>query len=351
MQKIIFSFLIAFLIFGFAAQFSTPYTFPELKYFPKMPVAENNPVTVEGVKLGRFLFYDKILSSDSTFSCASCHKQQFAFSGGPVAYNEGRYGTLMKRNTMPLFNLAWYPSYFWDGRASSIETQIFHPVREKNEMNLDWMVAAKQLEQNAFYKKLFFDAFGKQKIDSVLIANSIAQFLRTMISYNSKYDLVLDRTRKLNEKEYAGLGLINDQTKGDCLHCHITDGGVLGTIGKFSNNGLDAISDPLNYPDNGRGAVTGNINDNGKFMIPSLRNLAFTAPYMHDGRFKTLQEVLKFYSEGVQKSANIDSKMEFAHKGGANLTCEEQENIIAFLLTLSDSVFITNPEFSDPFNK
>ncbi len=351
MQKIIYSFLIAIFIFGFSAQFTTPYVFPELEFFPKIPVAENNPVTVEGVTLGRYLFYDKILSSDSTFSCASCHQQQYAFSGGPVAFSEGRYGSTMKRNTMPLFNLAWYPSYFWDGRASSIETQIFHPVREKNEMNLNWNVAANRLEQNAFYKKLFRDAFGEQQIDSVQIANSIAQFLRTMISYNSKYDLVLNGKRKLNENEYAGLGLINDQTKGDCLHCHVTDGGVLGTTGKFSNNGLDAITDPLDYADKGRGSITGNINDNGKFMIPSLRNLAFTAPYMHDGRFKTLQEVLKFYSEGVQKSANIDSKMEFAHKGGANLSCEEQENIISFLLTLSDSVFITNPEFSDPFRE
>ena len=138
---------------------------------------------------------------------------------------------------------------------------------------------------------------------------------------------------------------VNDQTKGDCIHCHITDGDVLGTTLVFSNNGLDAIDNPEDYKDKGRGVVTGKTSDYGKFIVPSLRNLAFTAPYMHDGRFKTLDDVINFYSEGVQRSANIDSKMGFVHQGGARLTSDDKRKIIAFLLTLSDSTFVINPEF------
>src|SRR5688572_27365423 len=127
---------------------TTPYTFPELKLFPKMPVAVNNPVTVEGVNLGRHLFYDPVLSSDSTLSCNSCHQQEHSFSDAPNQFSKGRNGTLMKRNTLPLFNLAWNPSMFWDGRAANIEEQIFHPVRTYDEMNLDWNIAAQRLQRS-----------------------------------------------------------------------------------------------------------------------------------------------------------------------------------------------------------
>jgi cytochrome c peroxidase len=340
---------VSLFIFGFSGKFATtPYMFPELKLFPKMPVAGNNPVTVEGVKLGRHLFYDPVLSIDSSMSCASCHKQQFAFSDSPNGFSHGRNGALMKRNTMPLFNLAWYPAFFWDGRATGIEEQILHPVRAIDEMNLQWQVAADRLETNKFYKQMFTQAFGYKKIDSVQVANAMAQFLRTLISYQSKYDKVLNGQGSFTKDEYDGFVFVNDQTKGDCIHCHITDGDVLGTTLVFSNNGLDAISDSQDYKDKGRGAVTGNPADNGKFIVPSLRNLAFTAPYMHDGRFKTLEEVLAFYSEGVLQSTNIDSKMGFAHQGGARLTSEDKKKIIAFLLTLSDSAFISNAEFSKP---
>ena len=336
---------------GFSYKFTaTPYKFPELKLFPAMPVAVNNPVTVEGVNLGRHLFYDPILSLDSSMSCASCHHQKSAFSDSPNNFSKGRNGTLMKRNTMPLFNLAWYPAFFWDGRAASIEGQIFHPVRETNEMNLKWDIAADRLEKNKFYRSLFRKAFGNQKIDSVEITNAIAQFLRTLISYQSKYDQVLNGKSHFTKDEYDGLVLVNDQTKGDCIHCHITDGDVLGTTLVFSNNGLDEVSNPQDYKDKGRGAVTGKTTDNGKFIVPSLRNLAFTAPYMHDGRFSTLEEVIEFYTSGVKLSVNIDSKMEYAHQGGTKLTVEQKKKVIAFLLTLSDTSFISNPEFSNPFN-
>jgi len=353
MRKLVFILItLSLFVVGFSYKFTTtPYKFPELKYFPKMPVAATNPVTVEGVNLGRHLFYEPILSIDSSMSCASCHHQKYSFSDSPNAFSKGRNGATMKRNTMPLFNLAWYPAFFWDGRATSIEEQVFHPVRTYNEMNLQWSIAADRLEKSKFYKPLFTQAFGKQKIDSVQISNAIAQFSRTLISYQSKYDQVLNGKAYFTKDEYDGFVLVNDQTKGDCIHCHITDGDVLGTTLVFSNNGLDSIYNPLEYRDKGRGAVTGKTTDNGKFIVPSLRNLAFTAPYMHDGRFKTLEDVLEFYTSGVKLSANVDSKMEYAHQGGTKLSGEEKKKIIAFLLTLSDSSFISNPEFSNPFDK
>ena len=316
-----------------------------------MPVAANNPVTAEGVELGRYLFYDPILSSDSTMSCASCHKQQSAFSDSPNQYSKGREGATMKRNTMPLFNLAWYPAFFWDGRAVSIEEQVFHPVRTYSEMNLQWNDAAVRLEKSKFYKALFTESFGNRKIDSIQISNAIAQFLRTLISHQSKYDQVLKGKAYFSKDEYDGFVLVNDQTKGDCIHCHITDGDALGTTLVFSNNGIDSIYKAQDYIDKGRGAITGKSTDNGKFIVPSLRNLAFTSPYMHDGRFRTLEEVIEFYTSGIKLSANIDSKMAYAHRGGTKLTEEEKKKVIAFLLTLSDSSFILNPEFGNPFLK
>ncbi len=328
---------------------TTPYAFPTLRAFPKMPISEDNPVTVEGVMLGRYLFYDTILSKNLDMSCASCHSQEAAFSDAPLAFSKGNKGVATKRNSMPLFNLAWYPSFFWDGSASSIEEQVFHPVRDKNEMNLKWSVAETRIQNSDWYKPLFQKAFGNQKIDSILISKAIGQFLRTIISNGSKFDRVLNGDEYLNEQEYKGFVIANDMTKGDCLHCHTSDANALGTIAAFSNNGLDNIKDPQLYKDKGLGGVTKDEKDNGKFKIPSFRNLIFTAPYMHDGRFKTIREVIDFYSEGVQLSVNIDSKMGLAHRGGVRLSEEEKEQLIAFLLTMSDSTLISNPQYSNPF--
>lgn len=326
-----------------------PYEFPELRRFPEMPEAEDNPVTVEGVDLGRHLFYDPILSSDSSISCASCHKQEFAFSDAPKAFSTGVPGTPVDRNTPPIYNLAWYPSLFWDGRAASVEDQVFFPVREHDEMNLEWPKAVKRIQRSELYPKKFQAAFGSTSVDSILIAKAIGQFERTLLSYRSKYDRVLAGKAYFTEDEYKGLELMNDQVKGDCLHCHTTDAGVLGTTGKFSNTGMDSIFDPANYKDKGLGGFTGNPQDNGKFKIPSLRNVVVTAPYMHDGRFETLEEVLDFYSEGVIESANIDPLMGASHNGGVQLTEKEKEQIIAFLKTMTDSAFISDPAFSNPF--
>ena len=311
--------------FGFKELYHpTPYPFKEIKYFPKMPVSEFNPVTLEGAELGRYLFYDTILSKDYSFSCASCHQQKYAFSDSPNQFSKGINGELLERNTMPLFNLAWYPSLFWDGRAATIENQVFFPVKAHNEMGLDWGTAEKRIKDSKFYQPLFKKSFGKSTIDSVLIAYAIGQFERTLISSDSKFDKILRGEAYLSEDEYAGYGLINDQTKGDCLHCHVTDGNGLGTTLKFSNNGIDDYNSISDYKDKGLGAITRNDKDIGLFKIPSLRNIGVTGPYMHDGRFNTLQEVLDFYSDGVNLSPNVDSKMGLAHQGGTHLTNDEK---------------------------
>ncbi|MCB0807098.1 MAG: hypothetical protein KDC05_14975 [Bacteroidales bacterium] len=326
------------------------YEFPEMKFFPPMPHTYNSP-TFEGAELGRFLFYDPVLSADSTVSCASCHDQRSAFTDSPNRFSKGISGAKMKRNTPPLFNLAWNSAFFWDGRAASIEDQVLHAVRAHDEMNLNWNEAAERISLSEFYRSKFSQVFGDLKIDSILIARAIGQFERTLISSNSKYDRVLRGEDYFTHEEYEGFVILNDQSKGDCLHCHVTDANALGTTGGFSNNGIENASEPSDFPDPGKGAITGNESELGWFKIPSLRNIAVTAPYMHDGRFETLEEVLDFYSVGVHQSINIDPKMQFAHQGGVKLNEDEKRYVIAFLKTLTDSTFIMNPEFGNPFQR
>lgn len=335
---------------GFSTFHSTTlYQLPEISYFPEKKQTHNLP-TIEGAQLGRYLFYDTILSLDYSLSCASCHKQEYAFSDSPKAFSQGIKSQTLTRNTPPLFNLIWYSSFFWDGRAENLEEQVFFPVSAHNEMNLDWQTATKRISESSFYKPKFNDAFGEIHIDSLLIAKAISQFEQTLISHNSKYDSVLRRETILNSEEYEGFVLMNDQTKGDCLHCHTTDADGLGTTGGFSNNGLDMATKKEDYSDLGKAAITNKISDVGAFKIPSLRNIALTSPYMHDGRFKTLEEVINFYSTGVNAGFNVDSKMEYAHQRGVKLNKEEKRKIILFLNTLTDSVFISNPDYGNPFD-
>lgn len=346
--SVIFIFSISFL--GFEKKTDpTLYKYPELIHFPKM-LPTDNPPTIEGVELGRYLFYDPILSKDSTFSCASCHRQEYAFSDSPKKFSQGINGNLGKRNTMPLFNLSWYASFFWDGKVTTLEEQVLHPVRSHDEMDLNWEEATNRINNSNFYLPKFYAAFGYQKIDSLIISKAIAQFEQTLISHNSKYDQVIRGEAYFTPQEYEGFNLINDQTKGNCLHCHTTDANALGTTAKFSNNGLDDFATPIEFLDQGKGSVTNQLSDVGLFRIPSLRNVGLTAPYMHDGRFQTLEEVLDFYAHGVNKSYNLDPKMENSYQVDLNLTDIEKENIVLFLHTLTDSVFLKNPDFSNPFS-
>jgi len=303
----------------------------------------NNPQTVEGVALGKKLFFDTLLSADNTQSCASCHAPVNAFTD-VSQFSDGIDGVFGNRNSMPIFNVAWNydEKFFWDGRAFSVENQALQPVENPIEMHNTWEQVVVDLQGDSEYPTLFRKAFGTTTISSELVTKAIAQFERTLISGNSKFDRYLLGTATLSSQELNGFNVFMDETKGDCFHCHGSDNNPLWTDNKFHNNGLDAV-----FADMGLGEVTGDPADNGKFKSPSLRNLAFTAPYMHDGRFNTLDEVINHYSEGLQNSPTIDPLMKKVDEGGVHITTQEKADLKAFLLTLSDYEFINNLDFQN----
>ena len=300
-------------------------------------------MTEEGVALGKKLFFDKILSGDNSQACASCHNPQNSFTD-LQKFSEGINGSLGSRNSMPLFNLAWNfdERFAWDGKELSLERQALEPVKNPIEMHSNWIIVAQKLQSTFEYPSLFLQAFGDPKIDSVLITRAIAQFERTIISGKSKFDKFLIGEATLNIQEENGFNIFMDETKGDCFHCHGSNNNPLWTDNKFHNNGLDQV-----FTDLGLGAVTGDTNDNGKFKSPSIRNLAFTAPYMHDGRFTTLDEVINHYSEGLKQSNTIDPLMKKVNQGGVQLSTQEKADLKAFLFSLTDYDFINNPAFKE----
>lgn len=318
----------------------TPYELIIPQGFPKMEIPEDNPMTVEGVALGRRLFYDPILSGDNTQSCATCHAPEFAFTDNKKQFSTGIDGLEGTRNSMAVINIGWMPELFWDGRAIGVEEQALGPVPNPIEMHLEWTEAMNKLNSDATYPDLFLKAFGTSSIDSTLVTKAIAQFERTLISSNSKWDRYLRGEANLSLAESKGFEIYFTE-KGDCFHCHST---ILFTDNLFHNNGLDSV-----FTDKGLYDVTENINDIGKFKTPTLRNWAFTEPFMHDGRFENIEQVLDFYSTGVKWSPTIDPLMKKVEQGGIQLNDEEKLNLIAFLQTLNDTAFLTNPEFSNPF--
>lgn len=330
----------------------TPYQLEIPSHFPSMIIPEDNPMTVEGVELGRFLFYEKKLSGDNTMSCGSCHAPNAAFSDHNQ-FSTGIDGVQGTRNSMALVNLGWQNFFFWDGRSKTLEEQILLPVRDPIEMHETWPHAMSELAQDENYRNRFFKAFGKSQPDSINASKAIAQFLRTLISGKSKFDVMYKYENNLplspseqaiyntvTLSEWGGYDLFKSLNGADCFHCH---NGPLMQVQKFSNNGLDAT-----FNDLGRGAVTGNPNDNGKFKVPTLRNIEYSAPYMHDGRFATLDDVIDHYSHFIQLSPTIDPLIEFANQGGVQLDAQEKSLIKQFLLTLSDEEFINNPDFREP---
>jgi len=303
----------------------------------------NNPQTVEGIALGKKLFFDPILSGNNPQSCADCHAPENAFTDSS-RFSDGIDGILGNRNSMPLFNLAWNydEKFFWDGGAFSLEHQAFVPVSSPIEMKSQWKQLQQELQNHPEYPTLFNQAFGTSTIDSTLVTKAIAQFERTLISSNSKFDKYLLGVGTLTSQELNGFNVFMDETKGDCFHCHGSDKNPLWTDNKFHNNGLDAT-----FTDLGLGKITGDPADNGKFKSPSLRNLAFTAPYMHDGRFATLEEVINHYSEELKTSPTIDPLMKKVAQGGVQLSAQDKADLKAFLLSLSDDEFINNPVFQN----
>jgi cytochrome c peroxidase len=318
-----------------------PKLFADKLIAPVIPT--NNPLTEEGVALGKKLFFDTILSGDGTQSCASCHNPQQAFTDN-LQFSEGIRGLFGTRNSMPLFNLAWnFDEHFsWDGKDFSLENQALEPVSNPIELHSNWKEIAQKLQNHSEYPTLFLHAFGTATIDSTLVTKAIAQFERTLISGNSKFDKFLRGETTLTPEEQNGFDVFMDEARGDCFHCHGSNNNPLWTDNQFHNNGLDT-----NFSDLGLGAITGDPADNGKFKSPSLRNLKFTAPYMHDGRFVTLEEVISHYSEGLQFSSTIDPLMKKVNQGGVGLSTKDKAALKAFLLTLTDLEFINNPDYQE----
>lgn len=330
---------------------TTPYVidYPEIiaSYLPPIQIPTDNLMTKEGVELGRKLFFDELLSGDNTQACASCHIPSASFSD-TTAFSLGIDGLLGGRNGPPIVNIGWMTKLFWDGRALGAENQALGPVTNPVEMHDTWPNVASKLQADALYPALFEQVFGTEIIDSTLVTKAIAQFMRTLISGNSPFDKYLntgvsgwnitDQTAA-----YEGFAIFMDETKGDCFHCHGDSFNPLWTDNLFHNNGLDAT-----FTDNGLGAFTGNSFDNGKFKTPTLRNLVFTKPYMHDGRFNTLQEVINHYSTGLVASPTIDPLMKHLSTGGSNMNPSDKGKLLMFLISLSDSSFVNNPAFQDP---
>ena len=279
--------------------------------FPILEIPNDNPMTVQGIDLGRKLFYDPILSADSTMSCASCHMQESSFTDG-LPVSTGIDGIAGKRSSMSLLNVAFfYNDLFWDGRSETLEAQALLPVEDPIELHAMWPEVVDRLEVHDEYPELFREAFGilnSGDITKELAVKAIAQFERTLVSSgNSKYDKVIAGTDIFTEEEQLGFEIffdLNDELPdGECFHCH---NAPLFTTNEYLNNGLDAVDNLEDFTDKGRGAVTGVAFDNGKFRIPTLRNITMTAPYMHDGRFETLEEIMDHYNSGGQLSPNKD---------------------------------------------
>ncbi|MBK6263935.1 cytochrome-c peroxidase [Marivirga sp. S37H4] len=322
-------------------------------------IPEDNPPTEKGFQLGRMLFYETKLSGDNSMSCGSCHQQQKAFADG-LAVSKGIDGVAGQVSAMSLVNMLWSEKFTWNGRMPSLETQSLEPITNPIEMHESLENAIIKLEEDG-YSDLFQDVFGSPEITEEKIGKALSQFQRALISADSKYDQKLRGEYQPTQQELRGEKLffthpIPGQLRGgNCGDCHLgplTSGAIDGLQG-FHNNGLDNDENM----DEGLMAVTGDPKDRGRFKTPSLRNIALTAPYMHDGRFQTLEEVLEHYDQGIHQSNTLDILIiEGSNENQAAgerpqlfLSEQEKEDIIAFLHMLTDENFINNPQFSNPF--
>jgi cytochrome c peroxidase len=311
---------------------STPVPFKTPKGFPKPPLPVDNALSKERIALGDTLFHDTILSIDGTVSCAACHVIEFAFSDD-VDLSRGFEGRLGKRNSMPLFNLAWKDRFFWDGRAKTLREQVLEPIQDHLEMaaNLDRVIY--RLNQRKSYRQDFKKAYGPGPITKEKLGLALENFLLTIVSHDSKYDRVVAQKATPTKHEKRGRFLFfTPHKKGGagCFECH---GGPHFSDFEFRNNGLSLVDD-LN--DFGVFKVTGKEKDKLKFVTPSLRNIAITEPYMHDGRLPKLEDVVKHYNSPLYKSPTLDPKLKAE---GLGLSKEDQAALVAFLKTLTDPKF------------
>lgn len=343
----------------------TPYELNIPKYFPThLNIPPDNPLTVEGIELGRFLFYDGRLSGrtqhDSLMSCGSCHRQSRNFKPGidhPV-FVEGKTFGLTGIETphypLPLINLVWNPNgYFWNGfiHATNVDSKrrrlediVWMTVLAPDEINGDTNLTKASIQQISGYPDLFYNAFGSNKVTMENINKAVAQFVRTLISANSKFDRYMHGDEQLTQQELNGFILFTTEEGADCFHCHGSSGNPLFTTNLFYNNGKD-----INFIDpQDRYSISGQDKDKGAYKATTLRNISGSGPYMHDGRFKTLDEVIDYYSHHVQMSPYINPLMHHVAENGIQLTPIEKAELKAFLLTLNDTEFLTNPDFAPP---
>lgn len=319
---------------------------PPIANQDNMPAA--NPTTDAGATLGRVLFYDKRLSRNQTVACASCHQREHGFSD-PRKFSVGFEGGLTGRNSMGLTNARWYQrgAFFWDERAATLEDQVLEPIQNSVEMGMTLPEVVARVSAEPFYATLFTNAFGTPEVNANRIARALAQFVRSIVSTQSKFDV--GRTTNFanfTAQENLGRQIFNGQVgNATCNACHGTDNFVPGP--NINNNGLE---NP--YLDKGLGAITGRPQDEGLFKVPSLRNIERTGPYMHDGRFATLEEVVEFYDSGVVNHPNLSPPLRVP--GGAvrrlNLTAAQKAALVAFMRTLTDDHVATDEKYADPFN-
>ncbi len=309
-----------------APKWETPKNWPEPQYSFK-----DNPVTNAGFALGRKLFYDAQLSRDGSVSCGSCHQQFAAFAQLDHRVSHGIGGVNGKRNAPGLFNLAWQPQLMWDGAATHLEMQPILPISNPLEMGETLADIVDKLKADASYAPYFRQAFGTQEVDSQRVLRALAQFTGSLVSSHSRYDRYVAGEEKLTKDEAAGLGVFREH----CASCHREP---LFTDFSYRSNGLDA-----GITDEGRSGVTARPEDRGLFRVPSLRNVALTSPYMHDGRFDTLEQVLDHYDHGVAASAALDPLL----AKGIPLNADQRRELLSFLNTLTDQQFVRDVRFAD----
>jgi len=320
--------LFVFIMFSFVL-IKDNHFFNPPDYFPK-PVYnfEQPPLDSNKIELGRILFYDPILSKDNTISCASCHSPFNAFAHTDHDLSHGIFDSIGNRNAPALFNLAWQKTFMWDGAINHLDMQALAPISHPSEMSSNINEVIKKLNESKAYKELFLNAFQDSTISTSKILKALSQFQLTLVSSNTKYDKVKMGKETFTEQEKNGYQLY----KNNCASCHSEP---FFSNYNFENNGLP-IDPTLN--DMGRYVITENENDKRKFKVPSLRNLSFTYPYMHDGRFMTLQEVINHYTSGIEYSETLSLQF----NKSIELSSNEKVDLISFLLTLNDKDFVFN---------
>ena len=324
---------------------ATPFELPMPLFFPTVTnIPPDNPMTEEGIALGKKLFFDSLLLSPqpSTLNphlsacCASCHHPAHAFEYGPEATPDflGTHHAML-----PLINIAWNTQGLgWNGSVATLEDMVYAAYTDPKEIATDTTTVVTRLQQSETYPELFKKAFGTETITFVQVEKAIAQYVRSLVFSNSKFDRYLRGEDQLTQDELNGYLLFITEDGGDCFHCHGGGSNALFTTNLFYNNGLDSeFNDPQD-----RHAVTHDPNDRGAYKAPTLRNIALTAPYMHDGRFHSLDEVIDFYSDSVHYSEQISPLMHHVMQGGVQLTDLEKQQLKAFLHTLTDTTFMTN---------